>query len=483
MKQLILTFHLNISLIFLFLSSFHLHTQHNEGGFIFLPNDKNLYNAIPSTTAPKAKSNINYYSLQNFAATVEDQKGIPACLPFSFAQAYSILINQSFGWELGKQDFTQEDLDISALSGIFNYVRIILKFGYGCKALLSPTEVIKSYQKNGVCLRSEYSISPYYDPDTAPCYPTIPNIINQEALNYRLNNVSKVFHTDSINTSSVLTNMMNTLLNNQPIIAGMKLPKDYEKEIKMNGKATFTPIPSVDDALYHAIVITGFKINENKELYFQIMDSRGLRLGEKGYWWIKATNLQQRLVFGYVLNLPKKNKSLDTYFTLIDAIYDDELSLKGLYDSSKNEYIYKKNWKTNNIRIRTSIVNIKKDNHIYMLSYDEKKFTHEANTIANIEKEPILFPLKAGESNLISKQKNQYIIFLYTYNKIDINDILKKLNKSNQSSIYQAIKEVIGEDLVTNIQYNENIINCKVSDIETIPIKGNVIPIIIKFEK
>mgnify|MGYP000722394862 CR=1 FL=1 len=233
------------------------------------------------------------------------------------------------------------------------------------------------------------------------------------------------------------------------------------------------------------VVITGFKVNDNQELYFEIMDSHGASLGKNGFWWIKATDLSQSLVFGYVIDLLPRNKSLQTSFSLIDPFYKKTYPLKGTFNQSNNEYTYKKSEQSDTFRFRTIINHTRKDNHIYQLSYNGINFETGESKVVQMEKESISFPLNKAESNAFNKKGPHHPIFLYTYKEIDIHNIIARLNKTNQSSIYQAIKEVIGKDLVpdADIEYHQNKITCKVSDIKATSIEGNVIPIIIKFEE
>lgn len=480
MKKSILTFRLIIC--FLFFNIKVLPAQ-----FPITPEDIMAYNNALTQTPLTAKSHPPFYSLKNFAPTPEDQRKIPACVPTAFAHAYSILINQSFGWDLNNDNcpVTQSGLDSSAISGIFNYVRAILtpKLDRSCKEFLSFTEVIKIFETMGSCLRTQYNISPYYNPKKAmrPCYPVFTDSIRREALNYRLKNVSKVFHTNDIGKPLVIKNIKNFLLNKKPVIIGIKLPKKHTRII--NSEAILTIPSNPTPSFNHAVVITGFRVNDDQESYFEIMDSHGASLGKNGFWWIKATDLSESLIFGYVIDLLPRNKSLKTSFSLIDPIYKKPYRFVGTFNKSNNEYTYKKNWKPDLLRFRTSINNIRKDNHVYKLFYDGTKFKIGDTTIAKMEKEPISLPLNAGMSDTIGKKGDHYFIFLYTYQKIEINDIIAQLNKTNEPSIYQALQKVIGEDLVTDIEYNPKEITCKVSDIKATSIKGNVIPVIIKFEE
>ena len=288
------------------------------------------------------------------------------------------------------------------------------------------------------------------------------------------------------------SNIETILAEKRPVVVGLKLFTNYTNYIN---NFILKPDDHREKELLHAVTIIGIK-EINDQDYYEIMDSRGSEIGDSGFWWISAEELEERLIFGFDFQLSfPKTKSLDTYWEFTSPKDTIALNLASIYNEQEQCFVIQKSSWKENINFRTYISNLHKGNFIYMLYYSASEQPHydhfEIGQVRSkkvtFEKQRFYFPDKKQEKDGFSKTDTDYMLFLYTYESIDIESVLENLKKCNDnSSVYNCLKTVFEDQLITDVSYQYNPetyqISCHVTDVPTSYICGTVIPLIIKFE-
>lgn len=458
------------SLVFLFLCK----ALFSQSGFKVSSKTDKAYEKTPLLKLENIKSfDKEIFTLRPYAPIPLDQKGTSACVPISiYYSASTISLAIQNNWKGEKYRHRRNQL---ALSGIFVYAQMANTDSL-CLQKFEFSRVFNFSKDTGICNISAYNLN-NYDELEEPCFKRTNNdwLSNKK---YRITE-RKLFEKNETKPDTIINFFQKCLfVGRKPIIVGLKLYSNYINDIseKTNSKINLKPSNNKE---YHAVTIIGFKKDKRTNSFlFEIMDSRGTSKGDEGFWWITEKDLLATLIYAYTLEIRPEYEYLRTTFDILDARNDKIVDPLLYFDEDKHLYQVRKNaWNlesSNQIMIRPTIKNMQKGSYIYMLYFDaqKQKYIHYKNIEghAMVHKDIISLQMTDWE-----KVDNEYFVYMYSYKKLKIENILKKLNvKPSKDSIYEDFKTILGKDLKDVTYEKDNIA------IQEKSLNGNIVPIIIK---
>lgn len=417
------------------------------------------------------------FSLKRFCPKPRNQGKLKICIPMATAySAGTILLAQRNNWT------DRDEINEYALSPFFLYSKIVNPGPLECNTDLEFSEVFNAF-KEGSCLYKDYSELKDANNPRIPCYDPIKNERKLEAQSYQLESYSALFKINQQNSDETIINLQRKLLEGKPIVVGLNLDQSYTKDVF---KIVELEGITEEDGIGHAVTIIGYKRNEGtREISFQIMDSWGTNFRDEGFWWITGEELKKSLQYAYEINL-KENTLLE----LVDP--DNNFKLHSLpigFNKSKYQYeIDKQKWMKDTLLFSTHCKHFSNNGYLYMLYYSPNEVPNYSYFEMGmtkgylIDKDKNIFIPSKDKLDFITKDGDDYIIFLYSLQPIiDMNKYLKELNQCGNELIYTDLKKVFQNNLKLNINYLETRIGFRMPSNDNQNEKY-IIPIIIKFK-
>ena len=255
----------------------------------------------------------------------------------------------------------------------------------------------------------------------------------------------------------------------------------------------------------HAVCIVGYDDNKYGGAY-QVANSWGTWWGDNGLFWIKYTDFPKVAKYcfqAYLMDRPNKNETeMAAQVNLHFGSSNSENDVPFVRSSIKNSA------DTTNQLIAYQLPNQKDlDNYFFEANVDKQSYLYLIGKNENVNETQILFPnadstsallgsntkflLPSPERNPITNNLEQklyslaphigkeYWLFLFSKNKLNVQEYVKKLNKSKGKFPNQVLS-VFGDKLVpyNKIKYDSKKIGFTLSGSHS----GQIIPLLISFD-
>lgn len=222
----------------------------------------------------------------------------------------------------------------------------------------------------------------------------------------------------------------------------------------------------------HGVCVVGYddhKFGTNRGA-FKIVNSRGSRWGDNGYFWILYTDYERLAKQAYQAIMPKFPKENIMYSGEVSYLTDNFGFANDVF-SSENEAEVLKNYDKTNESFLTAY-NFKKpikhgahfrffvktDNDFYLYILDEDKVKNEVNLVFPEEFDAFdffkvqknnkyIFPLEQNW-RLSGPKGKEKILFLFSTNKLNIELIQDQMNKLKNLPFDKKVKDMFGSTLI-----------------------------------
>lgn len=422
-------------------------TGYQEETDVKIPAVSKRYSSLTRAELPVS------YTLKRFAPPVANQGMTGTCTSWATSySARSILYNAA-------HNFAGEDQKKVAFSPEFIYFKI--RKDDGCRNGTYISEALEALTKEGTVVSTE---------KTFDCNKTFSETDITSASNYKIKGSEYLI----IENNDIVTLVKETLaLRNQPVIVGLRLPKNAKRESSFNdigndGIWRITPEeyeilqnPEIKKS-GHAVTIIGY--DDNPEIAggaFEIMNSWGTDFwGKKGYCWISYDDLAKVISSAFTITdladappanieIPVKptpktenlnySGSISFYSVNENGEKKIDLELEKIPDS-KNLNTYKiTRILGNNSRYKINYIS-KSPSFLYLINYDGSQvdslfpydFSKE-NAIIDMKEALLVLPDFSKAYRLGNENLKEQMCFIISKTEIDIKTILNKLKTENPS--------------------------------------------------
>ena len=262
-----------------------------------------------------------------------------------------------------------------------------------------------------------------------------------------------------------INQIKSSLLNNQPVIVGMKLPKNFEK---IRRKSTYwrPKIRKKTTFFNHSMVVVGF---DDSRGAFEVMNSWGEKWANKGFIWIRYRDFAKYCSQAFQLALPQKTAQEKQYtgrFSLrqFEALLANNKSIFSDKKVQLRDGIYTLRDKVQSTQtiFQLMAAQMTVNTYLYVLGIEPdggiKTYwpnDQESAFIGDVAME--IFIPAPYEGLQFNKAGIERIILLYATKEIpDLAAYKTALGKVTENNIWKKLQSVFGETLVPKqyIQYH-----------------------------
>ncbi|MDP1814247.1 MAG: DUF4384 domain-containing protein [Leadbetterella sp.] len=223
----------------------------------------------------------------------------------------------------------------------------------------------------------------------------------------------------------------------------------------------------------HGVCVVGYDDNKfNNKGAFKIVNSRGPRWGDDGYFWILYSDYERLAKQAYQAIMPKIAKDEIKFSGEVSYLTDNFGSAEDLF-SAENEAEVLKNYNLDASNILTAYnfkepikhnshfrFFVKTENDFYIYILDENKDFDEVNLVFPQEFENFdfyklsknnkyIFPLENNWS-LGGPKGKEKVAFLFSQHQLEITQYQSELNKLKNLSFDEKIKKVFAKELISS---------------------------------
>ncbi len=222
----------------------------------------------------------------------------------------------------------------------------------------------------------------------------------------------------------------------------------------------------------HGVCVVGYDDNKfNKKGAFKIVNSRGPRWGDNGYFWILYSDYERLAKQAYQAILPKIPKE-DIKFSGEVAYLTDNFGLENDQFSAENEASVLKNYNLDSSNYLTAYnfkepvkhnshfrFFVKTDNDFYIYIFDENKEFDKVNQVFPEEFDNFDFYKLTKNAKYIFPQESNWslegpkgkekVVFLFSQHQLEIAKYQNELNKLKGMAFDEKIKRVFANELIS----------------------------------
>lgn len=276
-----------------------------------------------------------------------------------------------------------------------------------------------------------------------------------------------------------------SLIQNRPVIIGMKLPSSFQKLRK--GAKTWFPRPNEPASMGHAMTVIGF---DDSKSAFEIMNSWSKDWGNKGFIWVKYEHFAKYVAYAFQMSLNEKLKKEKRYtaslgFRRFVALQSNGEPLfndgEKVTKAGKYYQLKKDDWATGKIfQLLVSQVTANTYMHVFSIDPTNKINIHWPRKGESAEiTDPVVTLFVPGEDGglQLNNEGKEHICVLYS--KVPILDFKEKINeiKDLDGDVMDRIYTVFGERMLPleKIQYESRRMKFR-----NVMEEGEIIPLVLQ---
>jgi C1A family cysteine protease len=458
--------------------TFQLYSQKEYGtGLIF---DQEEYNKI-EMISPALKFNNDIkdiYSLKQFCPTPGSQGNLGTCT--SWATGYAAL---TIAYCIDNNINEINEINKNIFSPLYIYNQI--KANNLCQGAQIKNAITK-VQEKGDCKIIDFNPA---DCSILPGY-----LEDKKAQFFKIKDFTPLFK-DLTSKDSKISNVINALASNKPVVIGLKLRKSFSN-INKYGVYSPTENEGFTNGKHsaHALCIVGYDNNKGQ---FEVMNSWGKDWGNKGFFFLKYNDFVKDCFEAYSFTVNQSintNNKLNGNFLILKYIETDNKSSKNKFEAvtpflGSDKCYYIKNIIKKNDFFRIKATNLVKNTYVYIISYKPDK-TAEVLFPLNYKKNNQDSPLILSSNSYIDLPQNlenaystdqkgdDILCILYSNKRIE--DLDKKILKikSFDGNIWEWLKTTFKNEIVSEnyFKYNTFEMGFNTDD----KFIGNIVPLILK---
>ena len=410
--------------------------QNYESGCIYNPEIDGKVPMRPRLETRDYKVLPSQYSLKKYCPYPKEQSEYNTCTSWAAIYAARTICEAiSNGWT------NTDTITSEAFSPLFIYKQVVSS--PGCKEGSSIGESLGLLMDKGVPKLRQFD---------GLCVDSVPEKLYADAINNKIDGYSLIFNDFCDKKMDKVLLTKKALSQNRPVVISLiRFNSLNETREVWSGERDF-------QRGYHAMCVVGY---DDKKFggAFEVMNSWGSDWGDNGFIWIKYNDYCEVVRYAYDMYLKKKEpKNLRTShrmsgeLTIVER--DGKNDMKIYFDSVGELYHY---YSDEDImsgkRFRLSI-GCSEPAWVYVIASDlyndvQRLFPYSdyISPYLNYTDSHIALPDETHEFELDTKVGTDYFCVLYSYEELDIKDIVRRMAIS-EGSFYRKLKTVLGYYLV-----------------------------------
>lgn len=486
-------------IIGIFLVGFGLSAQQQanySSGLLF---DDEVYQTLPKEKNEEGSKAMlpPRVDLKPFCPPVRNQGELFSCV--GWAVGYGALTMQR---AIQNRCTDPQIIAHNASSALFIYNQIN---NGNCSQGSRMSDALEFLKENGDCLAREF------DFDVNDCEKQPDSLLETSAQNFAINDYSTLFAINEHPRNKV-NKTRYALSQKKPVIIGLAVRRNFYQ--LQNATYWWPENGNTSPAGGHALVVIGY---DDKRAAFQVMNSWGESWGDRGFIWIKYQDFGRFCKYAYVLYLDSKDqlspnnqrnqvnahvasKPLKTLGGNLDFRFVARRSqhsgapffenAKATFKGSHYE-LNRRDWKIGQL-FQLFVEKNSKDQFIYAFSINQlgeskvhwpripnSKNQTSRNQISTKEfqQNSLLIPGQ-NKALKISKQGKEYLVVLFSKQKIEALPELINLLKRQKNNLPQALWNILGNKAVNkaDINFEPNKMGFQVQTRD----QGFIVPIILE---
>ncbi|MEM1119387.1 MAG: C1 family peptidase [Bacteroidota bacterium] len=413
--------------------------------------DDDRYNQLPrqsqyndgGKSEEKALEGWTQKSLKEYCPRIQNQGEVASCVGWSVGySAFSIQQAILNGWAGQKDNITANAF--SAMF-IFNQIKIT-----HCKNGSFIDSAMTLLQRTGDLYANEF------DEDKVNCsrQPTSSEL--DRASTHKIMDFKTLFEPRDPKRIKINKTKL-SLVQNRPVIIGMKLPASFQKVRK--GAKTWFPRPNEPAYMGHAMTVIGF---DDSRGAFEIMNSWSKDWGNDGFIWVKYDHFAKFVSYAFQMSLNEKLKKEKRYTASLgfrrfvalqsngEPLFNDgeKVTWNGRYYQLKKD-----DWQTGKI-FQLLVSQVTANTYLHVFSIDP---TNEVNVHwprkgeSSEVTDPVVTLFVPGEDGGLQLNKigKEHICILYS--KVPILDFEEKIAslKDVEGDILDRLYTVFGDKMLS----------------------------------
>lgn len=460
--------------------------------------DQNAFSKLPKSV-----------DLSKYVPSVIDQENYDTCIPVATAYYLRTMleaINLGITNEKGYKK-------IDALRYSPSYIYALIRRDtllYDCKTYTFIEDAMEALKTKGAVKYSELEY-PNCNPDLSRFKPEQ----NSQILDY-----VRLF--SLIDDGNKVKATKKSLADNLPLVAGLQVNVTLKKLGRLgwiwHKIKEFFGFEDEDFALWkpdeanlidgHGVCVVGYDDNKfGGKGAFKIVNSRGKRWGDDGYFWILYSDYERLAKQAYQAIMPKIPKDqieftgevsyLKDSFGFADDLFsaENEAEVNINYSRDSSSFLTVYNFKEPIKHMSNFRYSVKTENNLYLYILDENKDENAINVVLPQEFDDTLnFELQKNQRIIFPQKYNwtlggstgyEKVLFLFSVKPIDIFKYQNQLNSIKGVAFDQKVKLVFNEELIDQqyIDYEaRDPKKMKFSVTKTRGGKGSLIPLIFTYK-
>jgi C1A family cysteine protease len=448
--------------------------QKYRTGLIF---DKAAYDKVEKiSSALRFNDDIKeVYSIKQFCPTPKSQEG-GTCT--SWATGYAAL---TIAYAIENNINDRIEINKNTFSPFYIYNQI--KKGISCENGTKIEKALILAKEQGVCKFNDFQ------PDDCNAIPGYSE--RNKAQLFKIKEYQGLFGDDTSENSKI-SNVINTLASNKPVVIGLSLRKSFN-EVSKNGvyipNAYYYTNNKREDS-GHALCIIGY---DNVKRQFEVINSWGESWGNKGFFYLRYNDFVRDCNQAYTFTLNQNNSriiKLHGDFKLLKYVETNKNKFEVVTPFlGSDRYYYIENTIKKNDFFRIKATNLIKNSYVYIISYkpdNSVEILFPLNYEKNNQDSPLILSnnsfidLPQNLENAYSTDQKGDDILCILYSNKRIEDLDKKILtiKNFSGNMWEWLNSTFKNEIINENYYKYNTFEMGFNSNDKFI--GNIVPLILK---